>query len=256
MAPPFTVVIPARLGSTRLPRKPLAEIAGRPLVVHVWERAQASGAARVVVATDHEAVAEAVARAGGEALLTAADHPSGSDRVLEAVRRLDLPPEAVVVNVQGDEPLVPPRVIAQLAAALAADSGIAAATVAEPLASREALWDPNVVKVVRDARGFALYFSRAPIPWWRDRPGAPPVEWPAAARPLRHLGLYAYRREALERFVGWPPAPLESLECLEQLRFLHHGVPLLVVDACEAVPAGVDTPADLERVRRLLEGAR
>ena len=248
----FTVVIPARYASTRLPGKPLLDIAGRPMVRHVWERATRSSAARVVIATDDERIRTAAEAFGAEVCMTAATHPSGTDRLQEAVAALGLPGEAIVVNVQGDEPLIPPEVIDQVAANLsrAADCGMA--TLCEALDSVEAFLDPNIVKLVRDDRSRAIYFSRAPIPWPRDAFAADRTRLPEGFRPLRHIGIYAYRVEFLHRFVGWPLGVLEGLESLEQLRALEHGVGIHADHACAAIPGGVDTPADLVRVNALL----
>jgi len=248
----FTVVIPARYGSTRLPGKPLLDIAGRPMVRHVWERATRSSAARVVIATDDERIRTAAEAFGAEVCMTAATHPSGTDRLQETVAALGLPGEAIVVNVQGDEPLIPPEVIDQVAANLsrAADCGMA--TLCEALDSVEAFLDPNIVKLVRDDRSRAIYFSRAPIPWPRDAFAADRTRLPEGFRPLRHIGIYAYRVEFLHRFVGWPLGVLEGLESLEQLRALEHGVGIHADHACAAIPGGVDTPADLVRVNALL----
>lgn len=240
----FTVVIPARYASTRLPGKPLLELAGRPLLQHVWERASASAAAAVVIATDDERIRHAAEAWGARVVMTAADHPSGSDRLAEAVSRLGLADDAIVVNVQGDEPLLPAPVVDQVASNLAQRLWAAMATLCEPLDGAGALGDPNVVKVVADSGGRALYFSRAPIPHPRDGGIATSL---AVAR--RHIGLYAYRADFLRRFVAWPVAPAERLEQLEQLRALHHGEAIHVEDACAPVPGGVDTPSDLERLR-------
>jgi len=248
----FTVVIPARYASTRLPGKPLLDIAGRPMVRHVWERATRSSAARVVIATDDERIRTAAEAFGAEVCMTAATHPSGTDRLQETVAALGLPGEAIVVNVQGDEPLIPPEVIDQVAANLsrAADCGMA--TLCEPLDSVEAFLDPNIVKLVRDDRSRAIYFSRAPIPWPRDAFAADRTRLPEGFRPLRHIGIYAYRVQFLHRFVGWPLGALEGRESLEQLRALEHGVGIHADHACAAIPGGVDTPADLVRVNALL----
>jgi 3-deoxy-manno-octulosonate cytidylyltransferase (CMP-KDO synthetase) len=259
----FKVVIPARYASTRLPGKPLADIAGKPMIVRVVERALEAGAEEVVVATDDARVADAVMRCGCQAAMTRADHASGSDRVMEVVAQRGWPDDALVINVQGDEPLIPPAVIAHLGAAMHGRTEVPVGTVCERLTDGRALFDPNIVKVVRDDADRALYFSRAPIPYARDEfaalgvPGAqgslqPPEALPGAAAWFRHIGIYAFRVAALRRFVGWPVGRLERLESLEQLRLLEHGVPLLVVETPEPVPGGVDTPADLERVRALL----
>ena len=248
----FTVVIPARYASTRLPGKPLLDIAGRPMVRHVWERATRSSAARVVIATDDERIRTAAEAFGAEVCMTAATHPSGTDRLQETVAALGLPGEAIVVNVQGDEPLIPPEVIDQVAANLARAADCGMATLCEPLDSVEAFLDPNIVKLVRDDRSRAIYFSRAPIPWPRDAFAADRTRLPEGFRPLRHIGIYAYRVEFLHRFVGWPLGVLEGLESLEQLRALEHGVGIHADHACAAIPGGVDTPADLLRVNALL----
>lgn len=249
----FTVVIPARHGSSRLPGKPLLDIGGVPMVVRVWQRACESGAASVVVATDDRRVKAAVESAGGEALLTAADHPSGTDRLAEVARRLGLADEAIVVNVQGDEPLLPAALIDQVAACLSADSEASIATLAEPIDDRETLFNPNAVKVVCNGLGRALYFSRAPIPWdreaWKQTDETRSASLDAATW-LRHIGLYAYRAGFLADYVTWQPSPLERLEQLEQLRALHHGHHIQVAMTAEPHPAGVDTAEDLERVRR------
>lgn len=240
----FTVVIPARYASTRLPGKPLASIGDRPMLQHVWDRARASGAGRVVIATDDARIRDAAAGWGADVLLTRDDHPSGTDRLAEVAAELNLDDDAIVVNVQGDEPLIPPAVIDQVAENLRQRLWASIATLCEPLASREQLDNPNVVKVVADGAGRALYFSRAPIPYPRDAqaPGGTTV-W------RRHIGLYAYRAGFLRRFVGWPVVPPEALEQLEQLRALYHGEAIHVADACRPVPGGVDTPEDLDRLR-------
>jgi 3-deoxy-manno-octulosonate cytidylyltransferase (CMP-KDO synthetase) len=254
--PDFVALIPARLASTRLPDKPLADIGGQPMVVRVAERAAASGARRVAVATDSEQIASRVRAAGFNAVLTRADHPSGTDRLAEAAAHLALAESDIVVNVQGDEPMVPPALIAAVAARLAASADCAIATAAHPITSAAEFRNPNVVKVVTDAQGRALTFSRAPIPHERDAtPAASPDALPQAllahGLPLRHIGLYAYRAGFLARFPLLKPAPLEQIESLEQLRALWHGFRIAVHLADTAPPAGVDTPADLERVRAL-----
>jgi len=247
----FVALIPARLASTRLPDKPLADLGGRPMVVRAAERALASGARRVVVAADSQAILDAARAHGVEAVLTRVDHPSGTDRLAEAARLLDLGDDEIVVNVQGDEPLIPPAVIDQVAANLAAHEGASVATLCEPLAQEGDFHNPNVVKVVTDTRGFALYFSRAPIPWPRE-PSAVTTGHAFAAR--RHIGLYAYRVALLNRFVDWPPAALEVMESLEQLRVLAMGENIHVAEAAAPVPGGVDTSEDLARVRALWHG--
>jgi 3-deoxy-manno-octulosonate cytidylyltransferase (CMP-KDO synthetase) len=243
----FVVIIPARLASTRLPNKPLADLGGKPMVVRVAERAQQSGAARIIVATDHADIAAACAAHGVEACMTRADHPSGTDRIAEVAHLLGLAPDAVVVNLQGDEPLIDPALLAACAARIAAD--VPMATCAHPLSDVADAFNPNVVKVVLDKLGRALYFSRATIPWHRDGFAATREQLPAGYVPLRHIGLYAYSNAFLQRYPQLEPSPLESIEALEQLRVLWHGVPIAVHVTAEAPHAGVDTPADLERVR-------
>lgn len=235
-------VIPARYGSSRFPGKPLAPIAGKPMIQWVYERARAATRVHdVLVATDDERIAAAVAAFGGRAVLTSPDHPSGTDRIAEAVRGIEA---GLVLNVQGDEPLLPPRVIDALVAAMQA-GGAEMGTVAVPLAPERAEFaDPNVVKVVVNERSEALYFSRATIPFQR-RDGEP-------LRALWHWGIYAYRREFLAQFVNWPPAALERCEKLEQLRALAHGARIQVLVETQAQSAGVDVPGDVARVEALL----
>ncbi len=248
----FVVVIPARYASTRLPGKPLQDIAGKPMIQHVWEQARKSSASRVVVATDDARIVEACRGFGAEMLLTAATHNSGTDRLAEVASQLGLPGEAIVVNVQGDEPLIPPAIIDQVAANLAASPQAGIATLAEPIHDAAQLFNPNVVKVVSDASGLALTFSRAPLPWARDAFAAGRDNLPAGVPFRRHIGIYAYRAGFLHDFVAWGPCWLEDAECLEQLRALWHGVRIHVADALETPPAGVDTAEDLQRVRQLL----
>ncbi|WP_455921487.1 3-deoxy-manno-octulosonate cytidylyltransferase [Pseudomonas putida] len=253
MSQAFTVVIPARFSSTRLPGKPLQLIAGKPMVQHVWEQACKSSADRVVVATDDQRIVEACQAFGAQVLLTRADHESGTDRLAEVAQALGLAADAIVVNVQGDEPLIPPSVIDQVAANLAAHAEAGMATLAEPIEDVEALFNPNVVKVVSDLNGLALTFSRATLPWARDQFASDRDALPAGVPFRRHIGIYAYRAGFLQDFVAWGPCWLEETERLEQLRALWHGVRIHVADAIEPPPAGVDTPQDLERVKRLLE---
>lgn len=252
MSDAFIVVIPARFASSRLPGKPLQDIAGKPMIQHVWEQARRSGAQRVVVATDDARIVEACERFGAEVLMTCAEHNSGTDRLAEVAEKLGLAADAIVVNVQGDEPLIPPAVIDQVAANLAANPQAAIATLAEPLGDAQALFNPNVVKVLSDLNGLALTFSRAPLPWARDEFARDRNQLPAGVPFRRHIGIYAYRAGFLADFVAWGPCWLEDTECLEQLRALWHGQRIHVADAVEPPPAGVDTPEDLERVRRLL----
>jgi 3-deoxy-manno-octulosonate cytidylyltransferase (CMP-KDO synthetase) len=256
----FIALIPARLGSSRLPGKPLLDLAGVPMVVRVAWRAVASGAARVVVCADDEQILAACRRHGLEAILTAADHETGTDRLCEAARLLDLAPDLIVVNVQGDEPLIPPEAIRAVAELLEARADCDIATCAHRLHLRDELFDPNVVKVVTDAGGTALLFSRAPIPWsrelfagaWSARPAGLPEILPPEVEAMRHVGLYAYRAEFLLRFSRLQPAPIEQAEKLEQLRALWHGSRIAVMRVDSALPPGVDTADDLARVRAVL----
>lgn len=245
----FIAIIPARYASTRLPGKPLADIAGKPMVVHVMEQALASGATRVIVATDHPDVVKAVKDAGGEVCLTRADHQSGTERLAEVIERYGFADDDIIVNVQGDEPLVPPVIIRQVADNLAASSA-GMATLAVPIESSEEAFNPNAVKVVMDAQGYALYFSRATIPWDRER-FAQSKETIGDCF-LRHIGIYAYRAGFIRRYVNWAPSKLEQIELLEQLRVLWYGEKIHVAVA-KAVPAvGVDTQEDLDRVRAIM----
>lgn len=247
----FDVIIPARYASSRLPGKPLADIAGKPMVQRVYEQAVKSAAERVVVATDDMRVAEAVRAFGGEVCMTSAEHASGTDRLQEVAANLGLSAERILVNVQGDEPLIPPAVIDQVAGNLARNTAAGVATLAEPIARIEDFLNPNVVKVVAEESGLARYFSRAPIPWPRDAFAAERSALPAGLNPRRHIGIYAYRAAQLNLFVSWPVAPLEQFEALEQLRFLYNGQAIHVADAIEEVPGGVDTEQDLQRMRSL-----
>lgn len=245
----FTVLIPARLRSTRLPDKPLADIGGVPMVVQVARRASLSQADRVVVAADDERIVQACKAHSVESVLTRQDHPSGSDRLAEACVKLGLDSDDAVVNVQGDEPLIAPAMIDACAALLDARRDCVMSTVAHAIDDAAEYANPNVVKVVLDADGRALYFSRAAIPHWRDRPNTGELPTPA---PLRHVGLYGYRAGFLRRFPQLEAAPIEQLEALEQLRVLWHGERIAVHVSAERPGPGVDTPADLERVRALL----
>ena len=244
----FTVIIPARLASTRLPNKPLADLGGKPMVVRVAERARASGASRIIVATDHPDILAACAAHGVEACMTRADHPSGTDRIAEVARLLGLAPDEVVVNLQGDEPLIDPALLAACVARIR--DGVPMATCAHPITDVADVFNPNVVKVVLDKAGRALYFSRATIPWHRDAFAASRDAVPAGYAPLRHIGLYAYSNRFLQAYPALESAPLETIEALEQLRVLWHGYPIAVHLTDSAPPGGVDTPEDLERVRR------
>ena len=250
-----TVIIPARMASSRLPDKPLADIAGLPMVVRVAQRAAQSGAARVVVAADDARIVQACQAHGVEVLLTRTDHASGSDRLAEACALLGLPDEAIVVNVQGDEPLIPPTLIGEVARVLAERPEASMGTAAHAIHDLAEYTNPNVVKVVVDARQLALYFSRAPIAWWRDGQQDGTFKALPSPAPLRHVGIYSYRAGFLRQFPQLPPAPIETLESLEQLRALWHGHRIAVHVSDTAPGPGVDTPQDLERVRRLLSGS-
>jgi 3-deoxy-manno-octulosonate cytidylyltransferase (CMP-KDO synthetase) len=238
----FHVVIPARWASSRFPGKPLADLAGRPMVVRVCERAAQSGAASVHVATDDERIAAAVRAAGHGFVMTRADHPSGTDRIAEAARTLGFPDDEIVVNVQGDEPLISPKLIAQVAQLLERLEGAPVSTACHAIHDEQSLASPNVVKVVMDAQGYALYFSRSRIPYPREQGGVC----------YRHAGIYGYRVEFLKRYAALAPSPLEKAEALEQLRVLWHGHRIAVAVSAAEIPPGVDTPQDLEAVRRML----
>ncbi len=246
----YTVLIPARLSSTRLPNKPLADIAGLPMVVRVAQRAAQSQASRVVVAADDASIVEACQRHGIEAVLTRANHPTGSDRLAEACEQLGLHGDDRVVNVQGDEPLIDPALIDACAQMLLDRPDCVMSTAAHALHEAELFTNPNVVKVVCDAQGRALYFSRAPIPWWRDAP-APGTPATGGGTALRHVGIYGYRAGFLRAFPGLSVSPLETVESLEQLRVLWHGERIAVTVTDQAPGPGVDTPEDLARVRAL-----
>lgn len=251
-SPGFTVLIPARLASTRLPRKPLADLGGLPMVVRVAQQASRSGARAVVVAADDAQIVDACEAHGVRALLTRTDHASGSDRLAEACEQLGLDGDDRVVNLQGDEPLMPPELLGRCAALLDEHPDCVMATVAHPIDDAAEFLNPNVVKVVLDRSGRALLFSRAPLPHWRDAPDRGAL--PQAPAPLRHLGLYAYRAGYLRGFPRLEPAPLERTEALEQLRVLWHGERIAVHVTPHAPGTGVDTPEDLLRVRALLAG--
>ena len=250
----FTVLIPARLASTRLPNKPLADIGGIPMVVRVARRALQSGAARAVVAADSREIVDACRAHGIDAPAARADHPSGSDRLAEACERLGLAGNDRVVNVQGDEPLIEPALIDAMAALLDKCPEASMSTAAHVIDSIADFTNPNVVKVVTDAQGLALYFSRAPIAWWRDGFAQGIAALPEP-RPLRHIGIYGYRADFLRRFPLLPQAPIEVVEALEQLRAMWHGHRIAVHVTEHAPGPGVDTPEDLARVRSLLADA-
>nr|WP_294867187.1 3-deoxy-manno-octulosonate cytidylyltransferase [uncultured Pseudogulbenkiania sp.] len=246
----FTVVVPARMASSRLPGKPLADIAGKPMVVRVAEQAARSAARAVIVATDHPDIVAACAEHGVRAVMTRADHASGTDRLAEVAATLSLAADEIIVNVQGDEPLIDPALIDRLAG-LMAESGVPMATLAHPIHCAADVFNPNVVKVVLDRTGRALYFSRAPIPYARDAFAQDVNVLPPELPVLRHIGMYAYQAGFLSTYTSLTPAPLETFEALEQLRVLWHGYPIMVATVADAPPAGVDTPDDLERVRAL-----
>ncbi len=248
----FTVVIPARYASTRLPAKPLKDIAGKPMIQWVYEQACKSDASRVVIATDDVRIHDVALSFGAEVCMTSVDHQSGTDRLQEVVAALGLNEDELVVNVQGDEPLIPPEVINQVGSNLAANQGASVSTLSEPIGSAADFCNPNVVKVVADVNGLALYFSRAPLPWPRDDFAATKDTLPESTLFQRHIGIYGYRVSLLNRFVQWPSAPIEQLESLEQLRVLWQGERIHVAQACTAVPGGVDTDADLQRVRAVI----
>jgi len=251
----FVVVIPARYGSSRFPGKPLADLGGKPMIVRVAERAARSGAREVVVATDHVDIARAVESHGHQAVMTRADHPTGTDRVAEVAAKRRYGAAEIVVNIQGDEPLIDPLLVKSVAASLQKHRDAAIATACHPLRSSREFVNPNVVKVVLDKDGYALYFSRAPIPYPRDAmnrtASAGLRRLPVALPAYRHIGLYAYRGDFLRRFKRLEPVPMEQFEALEQLRALAHGYRISVVVVPAAAAPGVDTPQDLARVRRL-----
>lgn len=246
----FTVIIPARYQSSRLPGKPLADIAGKPMIQWVYEQASKAGARQVIVATDDQRIADAVTSFGGEVCLTRADHESGTERLAEVVEKYQLAADEIVVNVQGDEPMIPPSIIRQVADNLAR-SDAPMATLAVEIDHADEVFNPNAVKVVMDKNGYALYFSRASIPWDRDNFAKRPQE--IHQNLLRHIGIYAYRAGFINTYINWEPSALEKIESLEQLRVLWHGEKIHVDVAIEPPPAGVDTPEDLEKVRLLIK---
>jgi 3-deoxy-manno-octulosonate cytidylyltransferase (CMP-KDO synthetase) len=249
----FSVVIPARFASTRLPGKPLQDIAGKPMVQHVYQQALKSSAAEVLVATDDARIVSAVEAFGGRVVMTSDQHESGTDRLQEVAALMGWSDDHVVVNVQGDEPLIPPQVIDQVAGLINSHGAADVATLCEAIHSHDDLMNPAVVKVVANHQQRALYFSRAPIPWNRDAFAAGDKTL-SAGQYWRHIGIYAYRVATLNAFVNWPVAPLESIEKLEQLRVMANGGSIAVAETCCAIPGGVDTPADLERVRAFIRG--
>lgn len=247
----FSVIIPARFASSRLPGKPLADIASKPMIQHVYERAKQSQAERVIIATDDQRIVEAAEQFGAQVVMTDPNHDSGTDRLQEVVSALALDNQHIVVNVQGDEPLIPPSVINQVANNLAEHTQSAIATLIEKIQDYDTVMDPNAVKVVMGEQGNALYFSRAPIPWHRDH-FAEHNNLPATHQFFRHIGIYAYRVKFLHDFVTWPAGKLESIEKLEQLRALENGAKIHAAQAVETIPAGVDTPTDLDKVRAVV----
>ncbi|ADE16443.1 3-deoxy-D-manno-octulosonate cytidylyltransferase [Nitrosococcus halophilus Nc 4] len=249
---PYKVIIPARYGSSRLPGKPLLDLAGKPMLLHVVEKAQESGAEEILVATDDRRIEAIVKGWGIQVCMTSTEHSSGTERLAEVVAQQDYSNQTLIVNVQGDEPLLPPSLIAQAAKDLELHPEADVATLSVNIANREELFNPNIVKVVRDAQGYALYFSRAPIPWAREDFAAENRIWPTSWPYYRHLGLYTYRAGFLRSYPQLPPCPLEQAERLEQLRVLYHGGRIHVAVADVIPPPGVDTQADLEQARQLL----
>ena len=247
----FTVIIPARYASSRLPRKPLADIAGKPMIQHVWEKAQQAGANRVIIATDHEEIEQVAKTFSAEVCMTSTEHNSGTERLAEVIEKMAIADDEIIVNVQGDEPLIPPAIIQQVAQNLA-ENQVNMATLAVKLETKEELFNPNCVKVVTDQKGIALYFSRAAIPFARDHFADCNDAFVASQPYLRHIGSYAYRAKFVNQYIRWQPTVLEKLESLEQLRALWYGEKIHVELAKEAPQVGVDTLEDLERVRQIL----
>ncbi|MGL5044607.1 MAG: 3-deoxy-manno-octulosonate cytidylyltransferase [Plesiomonas sp.] len=246
----FVAIIPARYASTRLPGKPLADIAGKPMILHVMEKAQQSGAERVIVATDHPDVAAVVSAAGGEVCMTRADHNSGTERLAEVIEHYNFADDTIIVNVQGDEPLIPPVIIRQVANNLSQANQARMATLSVRIEDAEEVFNPNAVKVLTDQQGYALYFSRAAIPW--DRDNFARTQTQIGDFYQRHIGIYAYRAGFIRQYVNWAPSQLEQIESLEQLRVLWYGEKIHVAVAEQAPPAGVDTQEDLDKVRQIL----
>ncbi|NOH26625.1 3-deoxy-manno-octulosonate cytidylyltransferase [Vibrio mediterranei] len=246
----FTVIIPARYESSRLPGKPLADIGGKPMIQHVYEKSLQSGADRVIIATDDQRVELAAKQFGAEVCMTSPTHESGTERLAEVVESMKIAPDHIVVNVQGDEPLIPACIIKQVANNLESSTA-PMATLGVTIENESEVFNPNAVKVVTDEQGYALYFSRATIPWDRDAYASEPKKH-ATSPLLRHIGIYAYRAGFIKTYVEWEPSALERIECLEQLRVLWYGEKIHVAAAQEAPPAGVDTPEDLEHVRAIV----
>ena len=248
----FAVIIPARYASTRLPGKPLLPLAGRPMIQHVYERALDSGADHVVIATDDERIREAAQSFAADVIMTSERHPSGTDRLAEVIDKRSFADDQIIVNLQGDEPLMPAALIRQVAENLQAHEQASVSTLCEPITTAADLFDPHVVKVVIDVNGMALMFSRAAVPWDRDAFSVTVEELPERSIHFRHIGLYAYRAGFVRRYVTWPPCALEQVESLEQLRVLWNGYGIHVAVATEAPGHGVDTENDLRRVEQLL----
>lgn len=252
----FIVIIPARYESSRLPGKPLMDIEGQPMVQWTWQQAKASGASRVVIATESNDVKQVCEAFGAEVCLTSDQHQSGTERIAEVIEQLQLAEHDIIVNVQGDEPMLPPELIHQVAAGLETHADLQMATLCEPIENVETVFDPNAVKVIRDAEDFALNFTRAPMPWSRDtfaqEPKTLPDNWPYR----RHIGLYAYQAGFVQRYVNWPECALEQVEKLEQLRVLWHGEKILVLDALCDAGIGVDTQQDLEAARAAIKASQ
>ena len=247
----FTVIIPARYASSRLPRKPLADIAGKPMIQHVWEKAQQAGANRVIIATDHEEIEQVAKTFSAEVCMTSTEHNSGTERLAEVIEKMAIADDEIIVNVQGDEPLIPPAIIQQVAQNLS-ENQVNMATLAVKLETKEELFNPNCVKVVTDQKGIALYFSRAAIPFAREHFADCNDAFVATQPYLRHIGIYSYRAKFVNQYIRWQPTVLEKLESLEQLRALWYGEKIHVELAKEAPQVGVDTLEDLERVRQIL----
>ena len=247
----FTVIIPARYASSRLPRKPLADIVGKPMIQHVWKKAQQASANRVIIATDHEEIEKVAKAFGAEVCMTSTEHNSGTERLSEVIEKMAIADNEIIVNVQGDEPLIPPAIIQQVAQNLA-ENQVNMATLAVKLETKEELFNPNCVKIVTDQKGMALYFSRATIPFARDHFADCDDAFVASQPYLRHIGIYAYRAKFVNQYIRWQPTVLEKLESLEQLRALWYGEKIHVELAKEAPQVGVDTLEDLERVRAIL----
>jgi len=251
MTASFNVVIPARFASSRLPGKPLLEIAGKAMILHVCEKAALAGAEEVVVATDHERILDCVKQAGFNAVMTSASHTSGTERLTEVANKLGWCDDTVIVNCQGDEPLIPPTLIHKAAIALIEQDIAQVASLCAPIDEKEDIFNPNAVKVVRDALDYALYFSRAPIPWNRDC--FPDGVLNGQAEHYRHIGIYSYTAGFLRRYITWPACALEQIESLEQLRILYQGERILVTSVAQVPEAGVDTQEDLDRINRLMQ---